>query len=104
MVFTHLRSNVLLILVPFMPSLPGPLALLLLRFSISQMMLARQSYTMAVVSPDERSAASGVTVARSVGQLCRPSLATWSLGTRHYWHAVHLGRWSENCVRPASLS
>ena len=69
MVFTHLPSNILLILVPLMPSLPLAIVLLLLRFSISQMDVpTRQSYTMAVVAPDERSAASGVTaIARSVG-------------------------------------
>ena len=52
----------LLILVPFMPSLPLAILVLLLRFSISQMDVpTRQSYTMAVVDPDERSAAAGVT-------------------------------------------
>jgi MFS family permease len=78
MVFTHLPSNILLILVPLMPSLPLAIAVLLLRFSISQMDVpARQSYTMAVVRPEERSAASGVTsVARSVGAALSPSLAT----------------------------
>lgn len=69
MVFTHLPSNVLLLLVPLMPTLELAVAVLLLRFSISQMDVpARQSYTLAVVAPEERSAASGVTgVARSVG-------------------------------------
>ncbi len=58
MVFTHLPSNVLLILVPMMPNLYWAIALLLLRFSISQMDVpTRQAYTMAVVRPDERSAA-----------------------------------------------
>jgi MFS family permease len=77
MVFTHIPSNVLLILVPLMPTLPSAIALLLLRFSISQMDVpTRQSYTMAVVSPDERSAASGVTsIARSLGAAISPSLA-----------------------------
>jgi len=76
MVFTHIPSNVLLILVPLMPTLPLAVAVLLLRFSISQMDVpTRQSYTMAVVSPDERSAASGVTsIARSVGAAISPSL------------------------------
>jgi len=60
MVFTHLPSNVLLILVPFMPTLPLAVLVLLLRFSISQMDVpTRQSYTMAVVEPGERSAAAG---------------------------------------------
>ena len=76
MVFTHVPSNILLILVPLMPTLPWAIAVLLLRFSISQMDVpTRQSYTMAVVAPDERSAASGVTgIARSVGAALSPSL------------------------------
>jgi MFS family permease len=76
MVFTHIPSNILLILVPLMPTLPLAIGLLLLRFSISQMDVpTRQSYTLAVVSPDERSAASGVTaIARSVGAALSPML------------------------------
>ncbi|MFA6148142.1 MAG: MFS transporter [bacterium] len=76
MVFTHIPSNILLILVPLMPTLPLAVAVLLVRFSISQMDVpTRQSYTMAVVSPDERSAASGVTtIARSLGAAISPSL------------------------------
>jgi MFS family permease len=76
MVFTHIPSNILLILVPLMPTLPLAITVLLLRFSISQMDVpARQSYTMAVVAPDERSAASGVTaIARSVGAAISPAL------------------------------
>jgi MFS family permease len=77
MVFTHLPSNVLLILVPFMPNLWLAVSVLLLRFSISQMDVpTRQSYTMAVVSPAERSAAAGVTgVARTIGAALAPALA-----------------------------
>ncbi|MCE9647141.1 MAG: MFS transporter [Chloroflexi bacterium] len=76
MVFTHIPSNILLMLVPLMPTLPFAIGLLLLRFSISQMDVpTRQSYTMAVVAPDERSAAAGVTaIARSVGAALSPSL------------------------------
>jgi MFS family permease len=76
MVFTHIPSNLLLMLVPLMPTLPLAILVLLLRFSISQMDVpTRQSYTMAVVDPDERSAASGVTaIARSVGAAISPSL------------------------------
>ena len=76
MVFTHIPSNIFLILVPLMPSLPLAIGILLLRFSISQMDVpTRQSYTMAVVAPDERSAASGVTaIARSVGASISPAL------------------------------
>jgi len=76
MVFTHIPSNILLILVPLMPSLPLAIGLLLLRFSISQMDVpTRQSYTMAVVTPDERSSAAGVTgIARSIGASLSPAL------------------------------
>lgn len=76
MVFTHIPSNILLILVPLMPTLPLAIGVLLLRFSISQMDVpTRQSYTMAVVAPDERSAASGVTaIARSIGASISPGL------------------------------
>ena len=77
MVFTHLPSNVLLALVPFMPTLPLAAGVLLVRFSISQMDVpTRQSYTMAIVEPDERSAAAGVTgVARSLGVAASPLIA-----------------------------
>jgi predicted MFS family arabinose efflux permease len=77
MVFTHLPSNVLLILVPLMPTAWLAIAVVLLRFSISQMDVpTRQSYMMAVVNPDERSAAAGVNgVARSIGAALSPSLA-----------------------------
>jgi MFS family permease len=74
MVGTHLPSNVLLILVPLMPTLSLAVLVLLVRFSISQMDVpTRQSYIMAVVSPDERSAAAGVTsVARTIGAAISP--------------------------------
>ena len=82
MVFTHIPSNILLVLVPLMPNLPLAITALLMRFSISQMDVpTRQSYTMAVVSPDERSAASGVTsIARSVGAAISPMLTGIFLG------------------------
>jgi MFS family permease len=77
MVFTHVPSNLLLMLVPLMPTLELAILVLLLRFAISQMDVpARQSYTVAVVDPDERSAAAGVTgVARTTGAALSPVLA-----------------------------
>ncbi len=76
MFVTHLPSNVLLCLVPFMPTLEWAVAVLLVRFSISQMDVpTRQSYPMAVVAPDERSAAAGITsIARSAGAALAPAL------------------------------
>ena len=77
MVVTHLPSNVLLILVPLMPNLTLAVIMLLVRFSISQMDVpTRQSYTMAVVRPEERSAAGGITgVARTAGAAISPIFA-----------------------------
>ena len=77
MVFTHIPSNLLLCLTPLMPTLPLAITVLLLRFSISQMDVpTRQSYTLAVVAPDERSAASGITtIARSLGAALSPLLS-----------------------------
>ena len=78
MVVTHIPSNVLLIFVPLMPTLPLAIGVLLARFAISQMDVpTRQSYTMAVVDPDERSAAAGITgMARSAGAAAAAALAT----------------------------
>ena len=77
MVFTHLPSNILLILVPLMPNRALAVLVLLLRFSISQMDVpTRQSYTMAVVRPEERSAAGGITgAARTAGAAISPFFA-----------------------------
>jgi MFS family permease len=82
MVFTHLSSNVLLMLVPLMPTLPLAILVLLLRFSISQMDVpTRQSYTMAIVRPEERAAAAGITgTARSVGASMAPVFSGLLLG------------------------
>ena len=78
MVFTHLPSNVLLLLVPLMPNLPLAVAVLLLRFSLSQMDVpTRQSYVISVVDPDERAAAAGVTgIARTTGAAISPSISS----------------------------
>jgi len=74
MVGTHVLSNLLLILVPLMPTLWLATLVLLARFSISQMDVpTRQSYLMAVVRPEERSAAAGIAgVARTLGAAISP--------------------------------
>src|SRR6202795_3420667 len=74
MVVTHLPSNILLILVPLMPNLSLAVLVLLLRFRISQMDVpTRQSNTMPLLSPEERSAAAGITgVARTIGASISP--------------------------------
>jgi MFS family permease len=89
MVFTHIPSNILLILVPLMPNQTWAIVVLLLRFSISQMDVpTRQSYTVAVVAPEERSAAAGITdFARSVGAMLPPTLAAMFIA-RPAWMAA----------------
>jgi predicted MFS family arabinose efflux permease len=81
MVFTHLPSNLLLMLVPFMPSFASAAAVLLARHLLSQMDVpTRQAYTVALVSPEERPAAAGLTVGvRSLAQACAPALAGLTL-------------------------
>jgi predicted MFS family arabinose efflux permease len=75
MVFTHLPSNILLILVPFAPTLASAIVVLLLRFALSQMDVpTRQAYIAAMVDPSERTAAAAATnsaryVARPFGPL-----------------------------------
>ena len=82
MVFTHLPSNVFLILAALMPTAPLAITFLLLRMCLSQMDVpARQSYVMAVVPPEERAAAASVTnVPRSLASATTPLLAGAMLG------------------------
>jgi MFS family permease len=77
MVFTHLPSNVLLMLVPLMPSVELAVGMLLARHLLSQMDVpTRQSYSMAIVDPDERSAAAGFTsVARNAAAAIAPAFS-----------------------------
>jgi predicted MFS family arabinose efflux permease len=77
MVFTHLPSNILLILVPLMPTFELAATALLARHVLSQLDVpTRQSYTMAIVDPDERSAVAGLTsVARNAAAAVGPALA-----------------------------
>jgi MFS family permease len=86
MVFTHIPSNLLLILVPLMPTLPLAIGVLLLRFTLSQMDVpTRQSYVMAVVDPDERSAAAGITgIARTTGAAISPSFSSVMMASVGY--------------------
>jgi MFS family permease len=83
MVFTHLPSNVLLILVPFSPNVVVALVLLLLRFSIAQMDVpARQAYVASVVPPSERAGALAVTgTVRGVAQAAGPVIAGAAIQT-----------------------
>lgn len=77
MVGTHLPSNVLLMLVPLMPTFTSAAGMLLARHLLSQMDVpTRQSYLAAVVPAAERSAANGIAAAaRQLGGALAPMLA-----------------------------
>jgi MFS family permease len=81
MVFTHLPSNVFLLLVPFAPTLALAVVLLLARSALSQMDVpTRTSYVMAVVAPEARAAAASVTaVPRSLATAASPIVAGYLL-------------------------
>ncbi|HUY99073.1 MAG TPA: MFS transporter [Thermomicrobiaceae bacterium] len=93
MVFSHLPSNLFLILVPLMPSLAPAIALLLVRSFLSQMDVpTRNSYVMAVVSPAERPAAASVTsVPRSLATASSPLLSGWLLGLSAFGWPLVIG-------------
>jgi MFS family permease len=77
MVFTHLPSNVLLMLVPLSPNLAWAMALILGRFAISQMDVpARQAYVVSLVPPEQRAGAAAVTgTVRGAGQAVGPYMS-----------------------------
>ena len=78
-----------LILVAFAPTLPLAIALYLARMTLSQMDVpTRQSYIVAVVSNDERSAAAGITnISRNIAQAVSPSLAGYILQSLYFLSA-----------------
>ena len=93
MVFTHLPSSVLLVLVPMMPDLSWVIALLLVRSALSQMDVpTRSSYVMAVVSPSERAAAASITsVPRSLASSISPLAAGYLLQVSSFGWPLLIG-------------
>lgn len=92
MVFTHLPSNILIILVAFAPTLPVAAILYLLRTALSQMDVpTRQSYIVSVVKDEERTAATSTTnISRNVSQTLSPSLAGYLLQSTSFLFAPFL--------------
>jgi predicted MFS family arabinose efflux permease len=82
MVFTHLPSNLLLLIVPFTPNLSWAIAILLVRFALSQMDVpARQAYVVSIVPPSERAGAVAITGAvRGIAQSFGSALAGIAIG------------------------
>lgn len=81
MVFTHLPSNLILMVIPFVPSLGIVIGLLMARSLLSQMDVpTRTSYVMAVVTPAERPAAASLTSApRSLASAVSPVISGYLL-------------------------
>jgi MFS family permease len=94
MVFTHIPSSILLILVPFAPNLAACIGLLLVRSALSQMDVpTRSAFVMSVVHPHERAAAASVTsVPRSLAASTSPLLAGYLLGLSIFgWPLIAAG-------------
>jgi predicted MFS family arabinose efflux permease len=93
MVFTHLPSNLCLIAIPFISSLPVVVGLLLVRSLLSQMDVpTRSSYVMAVVTPPERAAAAGVTsVPRSLTSAISPTISGYLLSASSFGWPLLIG-------------
>jgi MFS family permease len=86
MVFTHLPSNILLLLVPFSPNFAWAVGLLLARFALSQMDVpARQAYVVSIVPAAERAGAVAMTGAvRGVAQSFGPVIAGLAIGAASF--------------------
>ncbi len=93
MVFSHLPSNVMLMMIPLMPTLASASILLLARHLLSQMDVpTRGSYIVAVVEPEERVAATGVTsIARTTAQAFGPIIAGAALSVARFGFPFFVG-------------
>ena len=82
MVFTHIPSNILLILLAFAPSLEIAIVFYMIRMALSQMDVpTRQSYVVAVVEEEERTASAGITnLSRNIAQAISPSITGYIIG------------------------
>lgn len=82
MVFTHIPSNILLILLAFAPNLEIAIVFYMVRMALSQMDVpTRQSYIVAVVEEDERTASAGITnLSRNIAQAISPSITGYIIG------------------------
>jgi len=82
MVFTHIPSNILLILLAFAPTLEIAVVFYMIRMALSQMDVpTRQSYIVAVVEEEERTASAGITnLSRNIAQAVSPSITGYIIG------------------------
>jgi MFS family permease len=93
MVFTHLSSNVFLLLVPLSPVLPLTVGLLLVRSALSSMDVpVRQAYIVSIVPPAERAGAVAMTGAvRGIAQSFGPALSGLAIGAASFGLPFYAG-------------
>jgi MFS family permease len=93
MVFTHIPSSLLLLTIPIMPTFAIAAALFILREGLSEMDVpTRQSYLMAIVRPEERSFASGMSqLARAAGRVTAPGIAGIAIQFGALWTPLAIG-------------
>jgi predicted MFS family arabinose efflux permease len=93
MVSTHLASSVFLVCIPLAPTMLAAVALLFCRQSISQMDVpTRQSYTMAIVRPEDRASVAALTnIPRTVAQGLSPSLSSYLIGAAQWGLPFFIG-------------
>jgi MFS family permease len=93
MVFTHIPSSLLLMMVPFAPNFLVAASLFLMREGLSRMDVpTRQSYVVSIVEPEARTLASGVTnLTRNLGWAVSPVLAGALMAGRSLSMPLFLG-------------
>jgi predicted MFS family arabinose efflux permease len=93
MVFTHLPSNLLLILATAVPTAPLAAALYLLREGLNEMDVpVRQSYVIAMVQEGERTLATGMTnLARNAARAAAAPVAGYVMASLALWSPLVLG-------------
>lgn len=93
MVFTHIPSSLLLLTIPFTGSFPLAAFLFILREGLSEMDVpTRQSYLMAIVRPEERAYAAGISqLARAAGRTLAPGIAGVAMAQAALWVPLAAG-------------
>jgi MFS family permease len=93
MVFTHIPSSLLLLMLPLAPSFPVAAVLFVLREGLAEMDVpTRQSYLMAIVPAHERAWASGISqLARAAGRMVAPLLAGGAMQAGALWLPLAAG-------------
>jgi predicted MFS family arabinose efflux permease len=93
MVFTHIPSSLLLLTIPLTGSFALAAFLFILREGLVEMDVpTRQSYLMAIVQPEERAYASGISqLGRAAGRVIAPGIAGGAMQLGGLWFPLVAG-------------